>query len=549
MTRFTLFRLKNRMFFGNFLANLIGVQMVQIVTHRSVSSYQPDIQNLVAQVNMVFIPLAFLTVAFLTVLYERPIRLYLSNTWHHREVSSEVRQTARRRLLNEPFVLIAFDLSIWLLAAIVYPTFFHYSHFGHMVVVRAFIQTILVGLITAIAAFFVLERALQKKLIPYFFPDGGLHNTPRTLRIRISTRLAALLFACNLIPFIAFLAILSSTYRSGMDPAQLVDLLRPAILTNSIIFIAVGLLVTVLVSSNLTRPFDEIIHVLKSVRNGHLDRKVRVTSNDEIGYTGDVINDMTEGLKEREKMRQSLELAREVQQRLLPESPPRMKGVDIAGKSIYCDQTGGDYFDYFDYGQTKDGPIGLVIGDVCGHGIPSALLMATARAFLRLRSFMPGSIAQIVTDVNRQLVRDVEDSGQFITLFYIIVDPAGASIRWVRAGHEPAMLYDPHTDNFKLLGGAGIALGVDQDWVYEEQHAGDLSAGQVMILSTDGIWEARNPSGEMFGKKRLYDIIRSNHAAGADEILNTITVALHRFQEGAALEDDVTMVVVKIGDT
>lgn len=549
MTRFTLFRLKNRMFFGNFLANLIGVQMVQIVTHRSVSSYQPDIQNLVAQVNMVFIPLAFLTVAFLTVLYERPIRLYLSNTWHHREVSSEVRQTARRRLLNEPFVLIAFDLSIWLLAAIVYPTFFHYSHSGHMVVVRAFIQTILVGLITAIAAFFVLERALQKKLIPYFFPDGGLHNTPRTLRIRIGTRLAALLFACNLIPFIAFLAILSSTYRSGMDPAQLVDLLRPAILTNSIIFIAVGLLVTVLVSSNLTRPFDEIIHVLKSVRNGHLDRKVRVTSNDEIGYTGDVINDMTEGLKEREKMRQSLELAREVQQRLLPESPPRMKGVDIAGKSIYCDQTGGDYFDYFDYGHTKDGPIGLVIGDVCGHGIPSALLMATARAFLRLRSFMPGSIAQIVTDVNRQLVRDVEDSGQFVTLFYIIVDPAGASIRWVRAGHEPAMLYDPHKDNFKLLGGAGIALGVDQDWVYEEQHAGDLSAGQVILLSTDGIWEARNPGGEMFGKKRLYDIIRRNHAAGADEILNTITVALHRFQEGAALEDDVTMVVVKIGDT
>ncbi len=549
MTRFTLFRLKNRMFFGNFLANLIGVQMVQIVTHRSVSSYQPDIQNLVAQVNMVFIPLAFLTVAFLTVLYERPIRLYLSNTWHHREVSSEVRQTARRRLLNEPFVLIAFDLSIWLLAAIVYPTFFHYSHSGHMVVVRAFIQTILVGLITAIAAFFVLERALQKKLIPYFFPDGGLHNTPRTLRIRIGTRLAALLFACNLIPFIAFLAILSSTYRSGMDPAQLVDLLRPAILTNSIIFIAVGLLVTVLVSSNLTRPFDEIIHVLKSVRNGHLDRKVRVTSNDEIGYTGDVINDMTEGLKEREKMRQSLELAREVQQSLLPKSPPLMKGVNIAGKSIYCDQTGGDYFDYFDYGHTKDGPIGLVIGDVCGHGIPSALLMATARAFLRLRSFMPGSIAQIVTDVNRQLVRDVEDSGQFVTLFYIIVDPAGASIQWVRAGHEPAVLYDPHTDNFKLLGGAGIALGVDQDWVYEEQHAGDLSAGQVILLSTDGIWEARNPGGEMFGKKRLYDIIRRNHAAGADEIMKTITAALHRFQEGAALEDDVTLVVVKIGDT
>jgi sigma-B regulation protein RsbU (phosphoserine phosphatase) len=361
--------------------------------------------------------------------------------------------------------------------------------------------------------------------------------------------MAALLFACNLIPFIAFLAIVSSTYRSSMDPAQLIGLLRPAIITNSIIFMAVGLFITVVVSSNLTRPFDEIVQALKSVRNGHLDRKVRVTSNDEIGYTGDVINEMTEGLKEREKMRQSLELAREVQQSLLPESPPSLKGVSIAGKSIYCDQTGGDYFDYFDCNHMKDGSIGLVIGDVCGHGIPSALLMATARAFLRLRSSMPGSVARIVTDVNRQLAMDVEDSGQFMTLFYIIVDPAESSIRWVRAGHEPAIIYNPRTDDFKFLGGTGIALGVDQDWVYKEQNAGDLAAGQVILLGTDGIWEARNPDGDMFGKKPLYDIIRRNHTEAAGEILNSITAALDRFRGGAALEDDVTLAVVKIGDT
>ena len=549
MTRLTLFRLKNRMLFGNFLANFIGVQVVQFIVQRSASPYPPAILNIAHQVSMVFNPFAFLRVTLLTVLYERPIRDYLNGTWRSKELPSGTAQTARRRLLNEPFVLIALDLAVWLFAAILYPAVFHYAHAGKMVVGRAFIQTLLVGLITAIAAFFVLERALQKRLIPYFFPDGGLHNTPKTLRIRIGTRLAALLFACNLIPFIAFLAIVSSTYRSSLDPAQLMDLLRPAMIINSIIFITVGLFVTVVVSSNLTRPFDEIVQVLKSVRNGHLDRKVRVTSNDEIGYTGDVINEMTEGLKEREKMRQSLELAREVQQSLLPESPPRMKGVDIAGKSIYCDQTGGDYFDYFDCGHNKEGPIGLVIGDVCGHGIPSALLMATARAFLRLRSSMPGSIAKIVTDVNRQLAMDVKGSGQFMTLFYILVDPAGASMRWVRAGHEPAMFYDPHTDNFKLLGGAGIALGVDQDWLYAEQNAGELAAGQVILLGTDGIWEARNPAGEMFGKKPLYDIIRRNHTADAGEILNSITTALEHFKGEAALEDDVTLAVVKIGDT
>jgi len=115
---------------------------------------------------------------------------------------------------------------------------------------------------------------------------------------------------------------------------------------------------------------------------------------------------MAELDREHRKVRQSLSLAMEVQQNLLPRSNPSVKGLDIAGKSVYCDETGDDYFDFLKTGNPEAGAISVVVGDVSDHGIPSALLMATARACIRQRSSRPGSIAKIVTDTNRQLAGD-----------------------------------------------------------------------------------------------------------------------------------------------
>jgi sigma-B regulation protein RsbU (phosphoserine phosphatase) len=301
-----------------------------------------------------------------------------------------------------------------------------------------------------------------------------------------------------------------------------------------------------LVSSNLSRPFKEIVHVLQSIRNGHFDKRVRVTSNDEIGYTGDVVNEMTEGLKERERMRQSLELAMEVQRSLLPQANPMTKGFDIAGVSIYCDETGGDYFDYLDICANERGETAVVVGDVSGHGIPSALLMATARAFLRLRSSLPGSISSIVSDVNRQLTRDVEGSGQFMTLFYLALDSATRRLRWIRAGHDPAILYHPTNDTFEELKGDGLVLGIDEDWVFEENERVGLETGQILFLGTDGIWEAHNSQGDMFGKEAVRNIIRQNAKASAAEIQEAILSSLKNFQGDGDPEDDVTLVVIKV---
>jgi sigma-B regulation protein RsbU (phosphoserine phosphatase) len=324
------------------------------------------------------------------------------------------------------------------------------------------------------------------------------------------------------------------------------ELLRPALLTNAIFGISVGIGLTMLVSGNITHHVKEIIRVLKRVRDGDFDQKVKVTSNDEIGYTGDVINEMTDGLKERDKMRQSLELAKEVQQNFLPKADPEIAGLDIAGKSIYCERTGGDYYDYLEMGDHQQGKIGIVVGDVSGHGISSALLMASARSSLRQRALLSGNIAQIVSDVNRQLTRDVEESGRFMTLFCSEIDIQSRSIRWVRAGHEPAIFYDPATNTFEELKGPGMALGVDENWTYEEKQKSGLTRGQIIVFGTDGIWEAHNARGEIFGKESLFETIREYAAKSAKEIVAAIIDSLNRHRHDVIPEDDVTLVVVKI---
>jgi serine phosphatase RsbU (regulator of sigma subunit) len=250
--------------------------------------------------------------------------------------------------------------------------------------------------------------------------------------------------------------------------------------------------------------------------------------------------------KEHQRVRHSLSLAMEVQQNLLPKANPDVEGLDIAGTSIYCDETGGDYYDFLEVGNPQEGKIGVVVGDVSDHGIPSALLMATARALIRQRCSAFGQIDRVVSDVNRQLAADVKDSGRFMTLFYAEIERPHNIIRWVNAGHEPALIYDPAADTFSELNGDNhLALGVFEDTDFKETQR-ELVAGQIIVIATDGIWEARNPNGEMFSKDRIQKIIRQNASTSANEIQNSILESLRRFQKEAKLEDDLTLVIIKI---
>jgi sigma-B regulation protein RsbU (phosphoserine phosphatase) len=251
------------------------------------------------------------------------------------------------------------------------------------------------------------------------------------------------------------------------------------------------------------------------------------------------VTDMTEHKK-------ALALAGEVQKSLLPQSKPSVHGLDVAGRNVSCDEIGGDYFDFLWRRENPDGPFSVVVGDITGHGVDSALLMTSARAFLRMRASQPGTISEIVNAMNSHLTQDVLETGRFMTLFYLTVDPQKDCIDWVRAGHDPALLYDPQQDTFEELKGTGVALGVNDAFKYPENRHEGLTNGQIIAIGTDGIWEAFNKQGAMFGKTRFKEIIRQNASAGADDILNAVYNEINQFTEGQKTEDDITLVIIKI---
>jgi len=298
-------------------------------------------------------------------------------------------------------------------------------------------------------------------------------------------------------------------------------------------------------SRTVTRPLQQLVQAAQRLAEGRFDARVEIATGDEFEDMGRVFNAVVPRLEEHTRMSQSLALASEVQARLLPAAAPAVKGLDIAGRSLACDETSGDYYDFIVNRVLGEHNVAVAVGDVSDHGIPSALLMATARAFLRQRRSLAGPIEQIIADVNRQLTRDVGASGRFMTLFYSELDQR--RIRWIRAGHDPAILYDPAVRQFDELGGRGVALGLDEACCFAAQ-ARDLAAGQVIVIGTDGIWETQNRAGEIFGKARLKQIIARHADASAAMIADALLESLTLFRGPAPQEDDITLVVIKVMD-
>ena len=313
------------------------------------------------------------------------------------------------------------------------------------------------------------------------------------------------------------------------------------------IAIVLALVVVGIVAFFTSRPgyILTIIDAWRRLAQGDFSVRLKASMKDERAQLIHAFNELVPKIEEHMRMRRALGLAQEVQQSLLPQSNPSLPGFDIAGASIYCDETGGDYYDFIE--TNRDGQAGLdvVVGDVSGHGVSSALLMATARALIMLRASMPGDAAGIITDVNRHLSLDTAQTGNFMTFFYCELTESVTKIRWVRAGHDPALVYDPSMDAFDELKGQGVPLGFDDSIEYDSFQR-RIEPGQVIVIGTDGIWEMHNDTGKMFGKEALMEIIRNNHTASARQIVDTVTVELEQFRGDEAQEDDITLVVIKV---
>jgi serine phosphatase RsbU (regulator of sigma subunit) len=530
----------NEVLLGNTVILLFGYWMTTFLFANRFGTPPDNVQILLDYFGISYRVISISVLFVLILWYEIPIRHCLKAFNAKAEPDPAILKKARRRVLNEPYWIALIDSLIWLLGTVL----FRYlgSTSGILIGIGS-------GFITVAFVFLWLEHSSQHTRIPLFFPEGDLSRVRGVGSTSIRKRIAALIFAVSLVPLAT---ILMTVYRFRqmrmMDDITLLNLiqhLEKTVITESIVFLADALILSILVIHHLRPPVDELIQAMDHVKKGNYGHKARVYTNDEIGLAAETLNDMSKGLQERERLQNAIFLAQEVQQLLLPKDNPVIPGLDVAGKSIYCEETGGDYYDFLPMGPSGTTKIGVVVGDVSGHGIGSALFMSMARTLLRSRSVQNGRLSQIVNDVNRELANDLEDSGQFMTLFYLVVEQNQPDIRWIRAGHPPAIVYDVDHNAFDELTGAGIPLGVDPDWQYKEELKKDLPRNQIILIGTDGLWEAQNAEGQMFGKEPIYELIRRKAEMRSNQILESIVAELDRFQKGYRLADDVTLVVIK----
>lgn len=244
---------------------------------------------------------------------------------------------------------------------------------------------------------------------------------------------------------------------------------------------------------------------------------------------------------EAEQLRHEMQLAARIQRRLFPHAPPRLPGIDIFGDSHTADTTGGDYFDYF---PLADQHIGMAIGDVCGHGVASALTMATTRAYVRAFFLETPRPSQVLRLANQALADDMED-GHFVTLMLAEISPFEHTLRYAGAGHPPGHVLSASGEVTAVLNSQGPVLGLLGEFTFSEAEQ-RLNSGDVVVFVTDGIIEAADAQQQMFGTDRVLDVVRANLQQPAAVICRELCSEARRFANRRVLDDDATSIVVKV---
>ncbi|MEZ7196266.1 SpoIIE family protein phosphatase [Pseudodesulfovibrio karagichevae] len=305
----------------------------------------------------------------------------------------------------------------------------------------------------------------------------------------------------------------------------------------------VVILMAFFLSKLFTRNIRELARAVHSVARGDFSVRAKVRSRDEVGRLGRAFNAMIPELQDKVRMQNSLEVAQEVQLSLLPGHDPEFPGADIVGASTYSDETGGDYYDFIPRTTDRGDSLVVAVGDVSGHGVQAALTMASARAYLRSLLSGGAPLGEAVQAVNRLIFEDTDGSGRFMTLFLLELFADGA-VEWVRAGHDPALLFTPGRERFEELQGEGLPLGVTPDATFTVGRS-KAAPGQIAVIGTDGIWEAVSPGGEMFGKDRFKALVREHAGENAAALVKTVNQAVTVFRATAPQRDDMTLAVVR----
>jgi serine phosphatase RsbU (regulator of sigma subunit)/predicted ester cyclase len=245
---------------------------------------------------------------------------------------------------------------------------------------------------------------------------------------------------------------------------------------------------------------------------------------------------------ERERVEHELRVARGIQQASLPKEVPTLEGWQISPYYQPAREVGGDFYDFH---LLRDGRVGLVVGDATGKGVPAALVMSTTCGMLRLAAQSPSSPGEMLQRVNEALFDSIP-ANMFVTCFYAILDPESGLLSYANAGHN--LPCRRHAHAVTELKARGMPLGLMESMYYEEKES-FLEAGEDVLFYTDGLVEAHDPQGEMFGTPRLRGFL-SEHAEGGRDLSATLIEELESFTgDGWDQEDDITLLTLECSTT
>ncbi len=262
---------------------------------------------------------------------------------------------------------------------------------------------------------------------------------------------------------------------------------------------------------------------------------------------GEIRKQVDAALREAEMRRQvdrlehDLEVARSIQQSLLPRTMPQIEGFEIAGWNQPADQTGGDYYDWQ---LLADGKVVVALADVTGHVIGPALLAAVCRAYARANFRAGNGLFDAMEQINAALADDIGE-GRFVTFVAAVCAPGCPRVELLSAGHGPLFLNVLKQDSFKEMGAQGLPLGIVAKLVSEPPQILELNKGDLLVLATDGFFEWANSQGELFGPKRLEEVIRISKEKQPREIISALYQATIAFSGGTKQQDDLTVVIIK----
>jgi phosphoserine phosphatase len=319
----------------------------------------------------------------------------------------------------------------------------------------------------------------------------------------------------------------------------------------------------VYMSGLITRPITELNDKVLEVAEGNLDVHIdEISSEDEIGTLGRSFNKMTDDLRtyvekvERlTKLQRELEIAREIQKNTLPKEMPPLAGFDIDAWNEPADETGGDTYDVIGYkmasgsniievSETDADQAILLLADATGHGIGPALSVTQLRAMLRMAIHISVDISAIAKHINEQLCADLPPA-KFITAWFANVDVRNNTLTYFSAGQGPLLRYSAADEKVAFFDAQSPPLGIMLAYNTKISDPIQMDRGDIFAVISDGIYEAGDNEGELFGNDRVIDVITRHHNGSAREILNALRVAVGKFTKDAPADDDRTIIIIK----